>query len=198
MKVQKMFKKPGFLIIALVGIAMLTGCASGPKIQTDYDPSVDFTQYKTFGFFSPMSIEGKNYSTLWGQAFRTSIGREMRRLGYVESNDPDLAINVSARLQDKTRVTTTSDPYMGGNYYGYRRGYYQPWGSYGYGTTTHVSQYTEGTVNIDVVDIAQKRMVWEGVAIGRMKDNRTNKKVRENIDNAVTEMFGGYESQSKR
>ena len=193
-----MTKKSGFLFLILVGIAMLTGCASKPKIQTDYDPSVDFTQYRTFGFFSPMSIEGKNYSTMWGQVFRASIGREMRRLGYVEADDPDLAINVSARLQDKTSVTTTADPYMGGHYYGYRRGYYQPWGGYGYGTTTHVNQYTEGTVNIDMVDVAQKRMVWEGVAIGRMQGDRSNAEVRKRIDEAVNEMFSSYKVQVKR
>lgn len=51
---------------------------------------------------------------------------------------------------------------MHGGYYGYRRGYYDPWMGYGYGTTTQVSQYTEGTINIDLVDMAQKRMVWEG------------------------------------
>ena len=192
-----MFKKPGFLLIILVAFVMLTCCASKPMIRTDYDPTVDFTQYKTFAFFSPMSIEGENYSSLWGRVFRESIGRQMRRLGYVESNDPDLVINVSARLQDKTSVTTTSDPYMSGNYYGYRRGYYNAWGGYGYGTTTHVSQYTEGTVNIDIVDLDQKRMVWEGVAIGRMKDSRTNAEVRKRIDDAVIEMFAGYKVQVK-
>ena len=37
---------------------------------------------------------------------------------------------------------------------------------YGWGTTTHVSQYTEGTVNVDLVDAKAKKMVFEGVAIG--------------------------------
>jgi hypothetical protein len=192
-----MSKKSGFLFLFLASFIMLAGCASGPKIQSDYDPTVDFSQYRTFGFFNPMSIEGKNYSTMWGQVFRESIGREMRRLGYVEADDPDLGINVSARVQEKTSVTTSADPYMSGYYYGYRRGFYDPWGGYGYGTTTHVSQYSEGTVNIDIVDMAQKRMVWEGVAIGRMKDNRSNAEVRKVINDAVTEMFAGYEVQVK-
>lgn len=171
---------------------MLGACASGPDIQSDYDPEVDFSQYKTFGFFSPMSIEGDNYSTLFGRQFRDSIGREMRARGYVESDNPDLSINVSARLQEKTKVTTTTDPMMMGGYYGYRRGYYDPWMGYGYGTTTNVSQYTEGTINVDLVDMAQKRMVWEGVAIGRVKEGRSNAEVRTAIDQGVTTMFSGY------
>jgi len=171
---------------------MLSACASGPDIQSDYDPEVDFSQYKTFGFFSPMSIEGNNYSTLFGRQFRDSIGREMRARGYVESNNPDLSVNVSARLQEKTKVTTTTDPMMMGGYYGYRRGYYDPWMGYGYGTTTNVSQYTEGTINVDLVDMAQKRMVWEGVAIGRVKEGRSNAEIRTAIDQGVTTMFAGY------
>ncbi len=190
-----MSRRSSFGLLIFVGFAMLTGCASGPKIQTDYDPSVDFSQYRTFGFFNPMSIEGEHYSTLFGQAFRESIGREMRALGYVESDNPDLGINVSAKIREKTKVTTSADPYMSGGYYTYRRGYYDPWMSYGYGTTTHVSQYTEGTVNIDIVDMAQKRMVWEGIAIGRVKEGRSNAEVREAIDDGVTEMFAGYPVQ---
>ena len=184
-------KSFNFLLL-LAGLLTLSSCASGPEFQTDYDPNVDFSRYRTFGFFSPMSIEGEHYSTLFGRQFRDSIGREMRARGYVESGNPDLGINVSARLPEKTKVTQTTDPMMYGGYYGYRRGYYDPWGGYGYGTSTHVSQYTEGTVNVDLVDLAQKRLVWEGVAIGRVKEGRSNAEIRINIDQGVTTMFAGY------
>lgn len=192
-----MFKSLKMFGCVTVGCLLLSACASsGPKIESDYDRSIDFSQYKTFGFFSPMSIEGENYSTLFGQQFRESIGREMRARGYVESDNPDLGINVSARLQQKTQVTTTSDPMMVGGYYGYRRGYYSPWVGYGYSTSTRVSQYEVGTVNVDVVDMKQKRMVWEGVANGRVKEGRSNAEVRQAIDKGVTEMFGGYPSRA--
>lgn len=187
-----MFNKARNFSILLASMLLMTACASGPTIQSDFDHSVDFSQYKTFGFFSPMSIEGANYSTLFGRQFRESISREMRARGYVESDNPDLGINVSARLQEKTKVTQTTDPMMAGGYYGYRRGYYDPWMSYGYGTTTNVSQYTQGTINVDIVDMAQKRMVWEGVAIGRVKEGRSNADVRTAVDSGVTTMFGGY------
>jgi hypothetical protein len=189
-------KLPLFLS-SFVGLLFLASCASGPKIYTDYDPAVDFSQYKTFGFFSPLSIEGENYSTLFGQAFRTAIGREMRALGYVESDDPDLSINVSARLSEKTDVTVSQDPHRSGHYYGYRRGFYDPWMDYRWGTTTHVNQYTEGTVNVDIVDTGKNQMVWEGVAIGRLKENRSNAEIRAAIDEGVASMFAGYKEQVK-
>jgi hypothetical protein len=35
-------------------------------------------------------------------------------------------------------------------------------------------------------------MVWEGVAIGRLKEGLTNAEVRERISNGVTKLFEGY------
>jgi len=171
---------------------LLAGCASGPAIETDYDHTVDFSKYKTYGFFNPMGIENPSYSSIYGSIFREAIGKEMDSRGYRQSDNPDLLINVSGRLQDKTKVTTTADPYMAGGYYGYRRGMYGAWGGYGYGTTTHVSNYTEGTVNVDIVDRAAKRMVWEGVAVGRVHEDRTADQRRQAIFSGIKEMFAAY------
>ncbi len=192
MQTSSVFKKLINLGLLAVAALLIASCASKPTIETDYDHSVDFSQYKTYAFFNPMGIENPNYSSIYGSIFRQAISREMESRGYVKSDNPDLLINVSGRLQDKTKVTTTSDPYMSGGYYGYRRGAYGAWGGYGYGSQTHVSQYTEGTVNVDMVDRMQKRMVWEGVAVGRVNEKRTNEETRTNINNGILEMFAGY------
>jgi hypothetical protein len=182
------------VLLLVITFALMTACASSTKIQSDYDRSVDFSQFKTYGYYSPMGIENPNYSSLLGQMFRDAIDAQMKPRGYVLSDNPDLLINVSARLEDKTKVTTTSNPGYGygggGGYYGYRGGMYDPWGGYGYGNSTHVSQYTEGTVNVDMVDIGQKRMVWEGVAIGRVNDKNDN--LRQDVMDGVAEMFQNY------
>lgn len=185
--------RPIAKLASFVAAALLiAGCASKPTIETDYDHSVDFSQYKSYAFFNPMGIESPSYSSIYGSIFREAISKEMESRGYVKSDNPDLLINVSGRLQEKTKVTTTSDPYMSGGYYGYRRGAYGAWGGYGSGSQTHVSQYTEGTVNIDMVDRMQKRMVWEGVAVGRVNEKRTNEETRTNIHNGIQEMFAAY------
>jgi len=192
MQIRPVFKQIAKLTSLAVAALLIASCASKPTIVTDYDHSVDFSQYKTYAFFNPMGIENPNYSSIYGSIFRQAISREMESRGYVKSDNPDLLINVSGRLQEKTKVTTTSDPYMSGGYYGYRRGAYGAWGGYGYGSQTHVSQYTEGTVNVDMVDRMQKRMVWEGVAVGRVNEKRTNEETRTNINNGILEMFAGY------
>ena len=187
-----MMKKTIRYGVMMMALALLTACASGPTIQTDYDHSIDFSKYKTYGYFSPMGIENPNYSSLLGQMFRDAIDKQMQARGYVKSDNPDLLFNVSARLEEKTQVTTMTDPMMYGGYYGYRGGMYAPWGGYGYGTSTHVSQYTEGTINVDLVDPKLKRMLWEGVAIGRVNEKHKHPELRQDIMDGVAEMFEGY------
>ena len=188
----QLFKSFSRLFTVIGMAAALAACSSGPQINTDYDRNADFSKYKTYGFFEPLGVEDARYSTIYGSIFRTAISREMEKRGYTKSDNPDLLINVSGKLQDKTSVTTTSSPYMGAGYYGYRAGYYGAWGGYGYGSQTYVNSYTEGTVNVDLVDAAAKQMVWEGVGIGRVRDNKTNEEVRANISAAVTQMFEDY------
>ena len=192
MQTQFMLRKFSRYVMLASAAILLSACSSGPAIESDYDRTVDFSQYKTYAFFNPMGIENPNYSSIFGSVFRDAIGKEMESRGYTVSDNPDLMINVSGRMQDKTKVTTTSDPYMGGGYYGYRRGAYGTWGGYGYGTQTHVSNYTEGTVNVDMVDRMQKRMVWEGIAVGRVNEKNTPDETRANIYSGIKEMFAGY------
>jgi hypothetical protein len=185
-------RNPFRLLAVLLATLLLSACASKPTIHSDYDPNVDFSQFKTYGYFSPMGIENPNYSSLLGQMFRDAIDAQMQSRGYTLASEPDLLINVSAQLQDKTQVRTYTDPTYGVGYYGYRRGMYSAWGGYGYSTSTHVSQYTEGTVNVDMVDIANKRMVWEGVAVGRVNEKKKNDNLRQDIMDGVAEMFANY------
>lgn len=169
----------------------LTACASKPTIQSDYDYTADFSQYQTYSYFSPLGIEHPDYSTIYGSIFREAIDVEMQSRGYVKSENPDLLINVSGKLKEKIKVTNTSGSYAGG-YYGYRGGFYGAWRGYGYGPSSHVSQYTEGTIHVDLVDSAEKRMVWEGIAFGRVKESESNDEVRGSIRTSVQEMFAEY------
>ena len=91
----------------------------------------------------------------------------MESRGYTyDPKAPDLLVNFNASIEDKTRVTTVSQPVMAGGWYGYRGGYYSAWPAYS--NQTYVDQYRQGTVNVDVVDAKRQKLVWEGVAVGRV------------------------------
>jgi hypothetical protein len=164
---------------------LLTGCASKPKIYINQNPSADFGQYHTFGFQDQLGTDGEQYSSLASGYLIAATVREMTARGYTESADPDLIVNFSIKGEEKIRTTQT--PTSGG-YYGYRG--YGAWGGYG-GYETRVTQYTEGTVNLDLVDASKQQLVWEGVIVGKVTDE-----VRENLqqvcDEVVTELLSSY------
>lgn len=169
-----------FAVLLLVVFA--SGCASKPKLRSAYDDSVDFSQYKTYNIYDDAGPDHESYQSLFSQYMITAINKEMQDRGYTLSDAPDLLVNFNANLQDKTKVTTSPSMGMSGGYYGYRGGYYDPWGGYGYGTDTHVRQYTEGTFNIDLVDPNRKMLVWEAVSVGTINDD-----LLENLQQRVME-----------
>ena len=125
------------------------------------------------------------YESLFSQYMMEAIAIEMDKRGYTRSTTPDVFLNFNAMVRDKTKVTQTQSmgyPMGAGGYYGYRGGYYGAWGGYGYGTETRVSQYTEGTFNIDIVDAKKNQLVWEAVVVGKVTD-----KDRENLRQVVME-----------
>ena len=180
-----------FLRSVLLGLAiiLLASCATGPKVSADYDRSANFSAYRSFGFFEELGTDKAGYESLITQTLKAAARREMETRGYTYSESgADLLINFNAKLAQQTRVTQT--PTAMPMYYGYRRGFYGGWGpSYGY--DTHVDQYVEGTLNIDVVDAKRKQLVWEGVAVGRVKD-KANEDRQAAINSAVAEMFTKY------
>ncbi len=176
------------VILLLVLVLLIAGCAPAVKVRSDSDPNVNFSQYKTYNFFSQLGIEGDGYTNLMGQHFREAINAQMSARGLQLSDHPQLQINVSAATDDKVRVNTYQDPYLYGGYYG--RGYGGGWGSpmyYG-GSTTTVSQYTVADVYIDAVDAQQHKMVWQGVASFTLSE-KMQKELRQSIVNTVGEIY---------
>jgi Domain of unknown function (DUF4136) len=171
-------------------IVTLSGCSS-TNLRSDYDHGADFGQYETYNFFENAGPRSGNYESFFSQYMVEAIEIEMEQRGYTKADDPDLWVNFNGIMQEKTDIRTTpASPPMGG-YYGYRGGYYGAWGGYGYGTETHVSQYTEGTFNIDLVDNARDQLVWEAVGKGRVSQ-KDIENLREGVMKGVPKYFALY------
>ena len=188
MRIER-FRKLLTLASVLAVAAVSSGCAGDP-IRSDYDPTADFSQYETYNFFADAGPEQTNYQSFFSQYMVAAISREMEMRGYSKSDDPDLLVNFNSILQEKTDVRTTPAPMYGG-YYGYRGGFYDPWMGYGYGSETHVSQYTEGTFNIDLVDARKKKLVWEAVGTGRISQKMLDE-LEERVNAGVPKFFEKY------
>jgi hypothetical protein len=176
--------------VAITGAYLLAACSSSklfdPKIFINQDPAADFSKYRTYNYEPQLGTdERRGYRSILSTYLIDAMDIQMQQRGYTKSDNPDLLINFYVAKENKIKATQT--PTMVGGYYGYRTGYYGAYG--GYDTT--VTQYTQGTLNIDLVDNSTRTLVWEGVAVGRVTD-----KARENaqvaVNGAVTDVMASY------
>ena len=176
------------LACSLLGLLLVTGCASGPTIRSNVDPGVDFSRFRTFGFFEPLATDREGYQSLISQQLVSSAERELVARGLVRTdNNPDLLINFSANLDQRLRVRQSPAPSTGGMHR-HRRGFYNTWPGY---QRTEIREYTQGTLGIDVVDPARRQLIWEGFAIGRVTQSTTDN-LGPVLDSAVAEIFRDF------
>jgi len=196
MKTIPFLSTPLLSAVAAVALLSLSACASGPDVRAMSDTSVNFGQYQTFGFATPLGTDQGGYQSIVSQYLKAATTRELQARGLrYDATNPQLIVNFNASLADKLKTTTTPAPtmgmgaYGGRGYYGYRTGLYSTWPLYQDQTT--VTQYKEGTLNIDVADTARKQLVWEGVVTDSVTSKMINN-LEPSINSAVASAFAKF------
>ncbi|WP_214000883.1 DUF4136 domain-containing protein [Arsukibacterium sp.] len=183
----------------------LSACSSPRQATVDYDRTVNFKQYQTYGFYQPSPEEqaateqaasaeplaeeaktedadAKAYTTLLDQHFKSAINAEMAALGYQYSEqNPQLLVNYMTNVE--TRSDVRSSPFSinaGYGYYGRSSSFM--FGIPLFGNQVEKTEYKVGTVTIDVIDASEKRLVWQGLIDGRL-----TKKAMANPQQAINE-----------
>lgn len=166
MNYHSLFRSGKLLLVCASFVVQ--ACASGPKIFSNEGPNADFSAYATYNYQTPLDTDKEDGTrSILSNYLINAVDREMQARGYRKTDNPDLEIQ--STLNTKEKITSrSSGPTVGAGYYGYR-------GRAGYGTTIvysdpQIRQYTEGTLNVDLVDNAADELAWEGVAIGRIRD----------------------------
>jgi len=168
---------------ALAGILVILsltfpGCSSAPTYEFDYDKSFDFDGLKTYRWYDDVvdsrvaDYRRRNPSD---KRVREAVGREMARRGFIESatGQVDFWLNYSLSKQ-KQRVENITG-YGEGFHGGAAAGTYGRGVSLGYSTGPSVREYEDGTAVLDVIDAKTQRIVWRGIAEGRLKNERNMK-----------------------
>ncbi len=171
----KLFKT--FLPIILVII--IAGC-TGIRVSTDYDRKADFLKYKTFNFSK--EVDKISLNDMNRRRLKDAITKEMEAKGFQVSATPDVLVNTF--VKGRTKYTATANTNSFGGPYMYMRG----WGSSN--TYVDVDKSIEGTLFIDLIDVAEKKMVWEGIAEG-LVNPRTDTR-EERINSVVQEIFKNF------
>ena len=162
-------------ILPIILMLLIAGC-TGIRVSTDFDRKVDFTKYKTFNFSK--EVEKVALNDLNRRRLKDAITKEMEARGYKVSTTPDVLVNTF--VKGKTHYTATANTTSFGGPFMYMRG----WGSSN--TFVDVDKSVEGTLFIDLIDVSEKKMIWEGVAEG-LVNPRTN--TREEKLNSVVQMI---------
>jgi hypothetical protein len=189
---------PFRIALLVVIVAIVAGCATGTDrdIRIDYDQNVDFTDYDTFGWAPELGTDRGGYSTMTTGYFKDAVRDEMEALGYeFVAVDPDLLVNFYTSIRERIDTYTTRRPIttLGTGYYGYRYGLYTAWPYYAREVNT--VHYKVGTANVDIVDADRRQLIWEGVAEGRLTEQRLENPA-EAIDDVVEELFAEFPTRN--
>jgi hypothetical protein len=135
-------------------------------IDTDYDPELDFSNFKSFDFLNQVSASGSDAMSISPFLFHRAsqaIEAALASRGFTKNiENPDFNIAMHAGADRRVNV----------NSYGY-------WG----GPGANLSEYTEGTLIIDIIDPITNQLAWRGSASGVIDDpGRAN---QEDINTAV-------------
>lgn len=172
--------------IPLVLFAVVASCSS-VNVATDYDKSVDFTQFKSYAFHKS-GIDKVEISDLDKKRILKAIETEMEAKGIAKSEKPDLLVNIFTKSREQVDV----NQFNAGWGYGWGWGW-NPW-MWG-GNRTSVTTSTEGTLYIDLIDAKKKELIWQGEGVGILTQN-INKK-DERIQEFVRKILAKYPPEKK-
>ena len=172
----------------LISLALLTACTSNPRVQSDFDDSVDFNQYKTFNFGSQTEILDPDFPDFLLLTFSAVVEEQMLSRGYVKSDNPDVLFDVSVAAENKTQA-----PSQGGGCPSYSHdSILKPNAGTSYingkGRGTFC-RYTEGSIKIEMVDLKLNHTTWDGVSFVRIDERERGAYLNSFIKRDVDTMF---------
>jgi hypothetical protein len=155
-----------FPVTALLGFGLFAGACADDEVAAEYEPvveievnpDVDLSQYATFDIVDPkLNAEGEpppNFTAIQAE-LEQAIVDEMRVKGLTRvSGSPQLLINPLINVEP---ATDAAQFYQSA--YGWYWGYEYLW--------TVQYEYTEGTLVLDVLDVADPELAGDDVLVYR-------------------------------
>ncbi len=164
-------------------VASLAAC-SGIKYNSDFDPQVDFQAYRTYVWAEPgrdAGPEPRGVSQLIERRIMAAIDDQLAAEGYSKatSGTPHFVVNFIVTTQQKVDYTTYYSGWGYGGWYG---------GGVG-GAYTQATEWTEGTLLVDIFDAESKDLAWRGWAQGTVDPNARPERRDQRVREVVTKLF---------
>jgi len=182
-------KKLSGLIAALL-LLSLVGCSS-ISTSTDYDPTIEFTKYKTYMWYAgemPADDELTKHP-LVKKRMANSIAKSLATKGFTEGTEDNYDFVIVMHAGTKERMQVNTYGYGGYGYGGYGHG---GWGGGGM-STTDVNYYDEATLVIDMIDAKKKELGWRGTATGVVsKSDLSQEEAQDRADNIIGKILAEF------
>lgn len=174
------------IALALAGALALgmTACSS-LELNTDYNPSTDFSKYRTFAFKEGARPRNPQAARSVQYAVETALAGKGMKL--VETG-ADLLIY--GHFVSDERIQVESYGYGTTGWYGYG------WG--GAVTTTSVRRIPVGTLMIDLVDSGSKELVWRGIVKDDISADLYPEEREKKAIRIAKDLFAGYPPSPKK
>ena len=181
-------KRATYHLLGFAAIAFVVAGCNPIYTNHDYDPAVDFTQYKTYSWMEAPQADPQNasearqQSSLIAKRVRSEVGKELADKGFTAVEiDGDVLVVYYLGAKEFTEITGSA--YGRGDLYA---NMFVGGGSYS------AQEVTEGNIIIDMVDRNSDSAVWRGSAEVAMKAETSTEKRYEILDNAIKKIFEKY------
>jgi hypothetical protein len=166
--------------ILFIGLPLATGALAG--VSVDYDESVDFSKYATYGWLEGTPAQ----NPLVQKRIVAAVEREIEAKGLAKATGaPDLLLATHASATSEKRIDVDD--------YGYSsRG--PGWGT----TTMSVRDIAVGTLMVDLIDADSKELVWRSIATQTLGGNLDADKIDKRINKMTAKMFKKFPPKSKK
>lgn len=129
------------------------------RVNTDYDPAVDFSKYKTYSWIQTPD----SGNPLMDDRIVHTLDAQLSAKGWrkIAAEPSDVAVGVKLTSKEQERVDT----------------FYNGWGGWGrFGMTQGMAQsevikYTVGTLIVDMFDARTRQPIWRGTVTDTVSED---------------------------
>lgn len=185
--------------IALATAIFISGCST-LDVQVDYDDKHNFSALSSFTVVYKNKSDGRDFDR---DRISRLVSAYMKDKGYknVEKSSADFYVTMHLNVEQKSQIETNYEtiglrpvPYT---YLGFERPYPpRPAGMIAMEpdvrVTTRTNEYEEGRLVLEILDVKENRVVWQGIAKDRLSDDYTQKEKSEYLNKVIAELFKDF------
>ncbi len=176
-------------LIAVVFLIFTITACSGIQVSQDFEQGFDFSGLKTFAWKSNENNEwGLTNNDLVDRRIRNAVVNTLKAKQFTQddSGKPDFLISYELTVEQRINSSNVSGGVsMGRSSHGRA-------GSIGISTGSQISAYDQGTLLIDVTDVASDKLVWRGVSSQALPDLSDPQRLTDRVNETVEKILSQF------